>query len=200
MVYNFINVYMGLGNPIQPDPLNAGPSIRLTTPSGNASLPFQDGAYSISGLPPGTSAKGTYAFTGSGGPDIGAFSAQITFPGGGSAFNPSIPAGVTRSQGLTITWTQPGSIDPDEFVQISGFAYVPNGPIGAEFVCNVPLAPGRFTIPPAVLLALPSQAGLNKPQAQLEVDIAIIKTFTAPGADVGTISWVFGNPQDFSYQ
>lgn len=204
VVYNFRNTSMGLGNPIQPAPLDAGPSISLTTPSaGNASLPLEDGAYSISGLPSGGSFRGTYTFTGSGGPDIGAFSAQITFPGGGSAFNASTPnnaTSVTRSQGLTMTWTQPGNIDPDESIQIYGFAFVPNNPNGAEFACNVPLAAGRFTIPPAVLLALPSQAGLAMPQAQLEVDLIINKTFTAPGADLGMISLVLANAQPFSYQ
>jgi hypothetical protein len=198
-VFNYRNTSMGLGNPIQPDPLDAGPSIKLTTPSGNASLPFQNGAYSISGLPTGGSFKGTYTFTGSGGPDIGAFSSQITFPGGGSSFNWSTPnkaLSVTRSQGLTITWTQPGSIDPDESIQIYGFAFIPNAPFGAEFACNAPLAQGRFTIPPIVLLALPSQTSLATPQAQMEVDLVINKSFTAP-ADLGFISLSAGERSAF---
>jgi uncharacterized protein (TIGR03437 family) len=202
-VFNYRNVNMGLGNPIQGVPLDAGPAISLTTPNGNASLPFQDGAYSIAGLPPGSSAKGSYTFTGSGGADIGTFSAQVTFIGGGSSFSWSAPnkaTSVIRSQGLTLTWTQPGNSDPAESIQINGFAFVPNAPFGAEFVCNVSLAAGRFTIPPAVLLALPSQAGLPMPQAQLEVDLVIYKSFTAPGSDQGTMVWVFGNPQPFSYQ
>jgi uncharacterized protein (TIGR03437 family) len=206
-VFNFRNVNMGLGNPIQPDPLNAGPSIRLTAPSGtgigSVSLPFQDGGYSISDLMPTGSFQGTYTFTGSGGPDIGAFSAQVTWPGGGGGFKFSTPnnaVSVTRSNGLTVTWNQPSSTDPDESIQISGFAFVPNVPFGAEFVCDVPLAAGRFTIPPAVLLALPSQAGSAMPQAQLEVDLVINKTFTAPGADQGFIDFVFTNVEPFSYQ
>jgi hypothetical protein len=191
---------MGLGNPIQGVPLEAGPSISLTSPFGNASLPFQDGAYSISALPIAGSFRGTYTFTGSGGPDIGAFSAQVAFPGGGSSFSWSAPTSVIRSQGLTITWTQPGNTDPDESIQIYGFALMPNIPYGAEFVCNALLAPGRFTIPPTVLLALPSQASLSMPQAQLEVDLVINRPFKAPGSDQGTIIWVFANAQPFSYQ
>jgi uncharacterized protein (TIGR03437 family) len=206
-VFNFRNANMGLGNPIQPALLDAGPSIRLTTPSstgiGNVSLPFQDGGYSISDLKPTGSFQGTYTFTGSGGPDIGAFSAQVTWPGGGGSFNFSTPnnaTSVTRSNGLTVTWNRPSSTDPDESIQIFGFAFVPNAPIGAEFVCNAPLAAGRFSIPPAVLLALPSQVGLAMPQAQLEVDLVINKTFTAPGADQGFIDFVFTNVEPFSYQ
>ena len=203
MVYNFRNVGMGLGDPIQPNLLDAGPSISVTTPSGNSSLPSQDGDYSSSSLPTGNSAKGTYTFTGSGGADIGAFTASVTFPGGGSSFNsstPGNPGSVTRSQGMTVTWTQPGMNDPAESIQISGFAYVPNAPLGAEFVCNVPLARGQFTIRPTVLLALPSQAGLATPQAQLEGDLVISSTFAAPGVDVGTFTWFLGGAQPFSYQ
>ena len=99
-----------------------------------------------------------------------------------------------------MTWTQPGQNDSAESVQIYGFAFVPNAPIGAEFICNVPLAQGRFNIPPAVLLALPSQAGLATPQAQLEVDLVISSMFTAPGADVGGFTWFLGGAQPFNYQ
>lgn len=199
-VFNYRNVNMGLGNPIQGVALDAGSSISLRTPNGNTSLPFQVGAYSITGLPEAGSLKGDYTFGGSGGADIGAFSAQVTFAGGGGAFNWSAPTGANRSQGLTLTWTKPGNSDPAESIQISGFAFVPNLPYGAEFVCNALLAQGRFTIPPTVLLALPSQAGLAVPQAQLEVDLVIYKSFTAPGSDQGTMLWVLGNAQPFSYQ
>ena len=206
-VFNYRNAGMGLGIPIQPTPLDAGPSINLTTPSGsgigNHSLPFQDGSYLITGLMPTGSFTGTYTFTGPGGPDIGAFSAQISWPGGGGGFRFSTPnntTSVTRSNGLALTWNQPNSTDPAEYIQISGFAFVPNAPNGAEFVCDVPLAAGRFTIPPAVLLALPSQAGLAMPQAQLEIDLVIAKPFTAPGADVGLINFFLTGPEPFSYQ
>jgi uncharacterized protein (TIGR03437 family) len=205
-VFNFRNAGMGLGIPIQPTFLDAGPSIRLTTPSGtgigNVTLPFQDGGYSISGLMPTGSFQGTYTFTGSGGPDIGIFSAKVDWPGGGGSFSFSTPnkTSVTRSNGLTVTWNRPSSTDPDEYIQIFGFAFVSNVPFGAEFVCNVPLAAGRFTIPPAVLLALPTQAGLAVPQAQLEVDLVINKTFTAPGVDQGFIDFFFTNAEPFSYQ
>jgi hypothetical protein len=86
------------------------------------------------------------------------------------------------------------------FIQISGYAFAPNFPYGADFVCNVPLAAGRFTIPPAVLLALPPQGGSATPLGELEIDLIITKQFTAPGVDVGTFNWVWPNPVTFSYQ
>jgi uncharacterized protein (TIGR03437 family) len=206
-VYNFINQNMAVPNPIKPILLDAGPSISLTTTSetgvGNASLPFQDGSYSASVQSP-NSFKGTYTFTGSGGPDVLAFSASVTLPGGGSSYNSSTLNNVTsvsRSQGLTVTWTPPGNSDPDLLsIQISGFSFVPNVPYGAAFACNVPLAARRFTIPPAVLLALPPQPAGAPPQAQLEIDLIITKQFTAPGVDVGILNWVQSSIEQFSYQ
>lgn len=207
-VYNFINQNMAVPNPIKPALLDAGPSIGLTTTSesavGDASILLENGSYSISGLPAANSFKGTYTFTGSGGPDVGAFTAQITLPGGGSSYTVSTlnhATSVTRSQGLTVTWTPPRNADPDLlFIQISGFSFVPNAPFGAEFACNVPLAAGRFTVPPAILLALPPQPGGAMPQAQLEIDLIVTKQFTAPGIDLGIINWAWPNPEPFSYQ
>jgi uncharacterized protein (TIGR03437 family) len=208
-VSNFINANMAVPNPIKPVFLDAGPSISLAATSdsavGNAAMTFQNGGYSISGLPQPGSFKGTYTFTGSGGPDIGALSAQVTLPGGGSSYTSSTlnnVSSVTRSQGLTVIWTPPRNPDPDLiFIQISGYAFVPNAPYGAEFACNVPLAAGQFAIPPAVLLALPSQAGVAAPpQAFLEVDLVITKQFTAPGVDTGLLNWVWPSVQPFSYQ
>ncbi|MBZ5636771.1 MAG: hypothetical protein LAO55_26905 [Acidobacteriia bacterium] len=208
-VINFTNQNMAVPNPIKPVFLDAGPSISFTTTgetsAGNASMPFQDGGYSASSLPAANSFKGTYTFTGSGGPDIGAFSASVALPGGGMSYTTSTlnnVTSVTRSQGLTVTWTPPGNPDSDLiFIQISGYAFVPNAPYGAEFVCNVPLAARRFTIPPAVLLALPPQpSGPAAGQSFLEVDLIITKPFTAPGADVGTITWVGPSIEPFNYQ
>ena len=206
-VHNFLNQNMAIANPIKPILLNAGPSISLTTTSdtgvGNASLPFQDGGYSAS-VPSPNSFKGTYTFTGSGGPDVLGFSASVSLPGGGKSYTSSTlnnVTSVTRAQGLTVVWTPPGNSDPDLlYIQIFGFSFVPNIPYGAEFVCNVPLAAGRFTIPPAVLLALPPQPAGAMPQAQLEIDLIITKQFTAPGVDVGNLNWVQSSTEQFSYQ
>ena len=77
---------------------------------------------------------------------------------------------------------------------------MPNATIGAEFVCYVPLSANQFAIPSAVLLALPSQAGLATPQAFLEVDLVITKPFSAPGIDVGMINFEDDNTIVFSYQ
>ncbi|HXP87332.1 MAG TPA: hypothetical protein VN841_21545 [Bryobacteraceae bacterium] len=207
-VYNVTNVHFGTPNPIRGILLNAGASINVSTPSasgfGNFSMPFQDGGYTVSGLTNvnGTSFRGSYTFSGSGGPDIGAFTAQVNFPGGASAFNYSTPnhaISVTRSGGLPLTWTQPNNTDPSEFIQIYGFSFTPGSPWGAEFYCYAPLAAGRFTVPPAVLLALPATVSYSAPGI-LEFDLVLNQTFTAPGVDVGTVSFTLGSSQTFSYQ
>ena len=215
-VLNFTNATFpttGLPTPIVPNPikataLDAGPSIELTTPSGsglgNQTLAFQNGSYGIDGLTGMGSLKGTYMFTGTGGADVGAFTAQITWPGGGGGFNFTTPGNagsVTRANGLTVAWNQPSNTDPDEFVQVYGFAFAPNLPFGAEYACNVPLSAQQFAIPPAVLLALPSQASLGAmPQAVLEVSLIITKPFSAPGIDVGVIDFANENVVEFSYR
>jgi hypothetical protein len=188
--------------------LDAGPSIELTTPSGsgfgNQTLAFQNGSYGIDGLTGMGSLKGTYTFTGTGGAEVGAFTAQITWPGGGGGFNFTTPGnagGVTRANGLTVVWNQPSNTDTDEFVQVYGFAFVPNLSFGAEYICNVALSAHQFAIPPAVLLALPSQTSLGAmPQSVLEIDLIITKAFSAPGIDVGVINFGDENTVEFSYQ
>jgi uncharacterized protein (TIGR03437 family) len=205
-VYNYRDRSLGLGNPIQPVPLDAGPSISVSTPSGsgvgNLSIPFQNGAYTDTGLTSSGSLKGTYTFTAPGGADIGPFSVQIdSLGGGGFRFStPNNPTSVTRSQGLLLTWNQPNNTDPSEFIQIYGFSFVFNYPFGAQFFCYVPLAAGQFTIPPAVLLALPVQPAGSTAQATLEVDLVISRPFTAPGADVSWANSVTATKEVFSYQ
>ena len=195
-------------NTITPIALDAGPSIELTTPSasglGNPTLAFDNGAYGVAGLTSVGSFKGAFTFTGTGGADVGAFTAQIAWPGNGGGFTYTTPGNagaVTRANGLAVTWNQPSHPDPDEFVQIYGFAFVPNRPRGAEFFCNVALSAQQFTIPPAVLLALPSQASLGAmPTAVLEVNLIINKPFSAPGIDLGAISFEIDSAVMFSYQ
>jgi len=207
-VYNFLNLNFRTPNPIRGTLLNAGPSINVGTPStsgfGNFSIPYQDGGYSASGVRNvnGTSFKGSYIFSVPGGPDLGAFTTQVDFPGGASGFNYSTPnntTSTTRSSGLTLTWNQPNNTDPNESIQIYGFSFLPGDPYGAEFYCNVPLAAGRFTIPPAVLLALPATVSYSAPGI-LEFDLVLNQPFTAPGIDVGTVNFTLGSFQAFSYQ
>lgn len=199
---------LNVPNPLQGTPLDAGPSITLAPPSGSGigsqTLPFENGAYYIDGFTATGSLGGAYTFAnGSGGADVGPFTAQVVWPGGGGGFNFSTPGNATsvnRADGLPLTWNQPSHTDPSEFIEIYGFSFAQGAPFGAEFTCFVPLAAHQFTIPPAVLLALPSQAGVaGMPPAVLEVNLVISKQFTAPGLDVATINFVSENVEAFHY-
>lgn len=141
--------------------LNAGTSITLTPPSGKALTlaPQSQGVYqSASGstaLP-----SGTWTFSnGAGGPDVGPL--NFTFP---------IPQQVTwsnqaalyssplvRANPLTITWS---GGDSNGYVDIQGFASVPNTLTFATyyitFECAAPTSAGQLTIPPSILLAMPT--------------------------------------------
>lgn len=174
----------------------------LTMGATQAGVILGDGAYTDTGLTSTGSLKGTYTFTGSGGADIGPFSVQVhSLGGGGFRFStPNNPGGVARSQGLLLTWNQPNNTDPGEFVQIYGFSFVFDYPFGAQFFCYAPLAAGQFTIPPAVLLALPAQPSGSPAQATLEVDLVTGHPFTAPGVDVSWADFVTATQELFSYQ
>ena len=94
----------GYGFPIQA-PLDAG-AIQLTAPSGSLSL-GTDGDEYLTQLPSGsvTGSPGAYAFSGSGGKDVGAFKVSLNVQSPLSLTNTSTLASITRSQGATVTWT-----------------------------------------------------------------------------------------------
>jgi uncharacterized protein (TIGR03437 family) len=88
-------------------------------------------------------------------PQVLPFSATLDIPSGVKWTNP--PGSVSRAQDLTITWT--GGDAALEYVQITGYSAVGGGNVGAGFVCSAPAVPGSFTVPAAVLAALPAGAG-----------------------------------------
>jgi hypothetical protein len=95
---------------------------------------------------------GTYTVTGAGGADIGPFSATITIPTLPTLVGPVNNTTVTRSSGMTVTWTGGGGevqievAAPTDYKQTNG----------AVAICTAPARAGTFTIPPYVLLALPA--------------------------------------------
>ncbi len=97
---------------------------------------------------------GPFTFAGQGGTDVQAFSAGLDFPDPLFWTNQSAAGAITRAQGVVVNWI---GNDPDTYVQISGSAST----VGATvfFTCDAPPGPGTFTVPPAVLLALPPAGG-----------------------------------------
>ncbi|MEK7405972.1 MAG: hypothetical protein AAB225_12760 [Acidobacteriota bacterium] len=156
-----------------PAPLDAGAQLTLNGPNAaNKAVPRQpqDLTYSAelyssglgglggSGTP--TLVQGTYTISGTGGRDIGAFTARVDLPGDFVWSNQdSLSDPIPRGSPLTITWTG-GSTGS---VMIAGAALRQTGvtqqnPIysATVFDCVAQASAGSFTVPSSVLQQLPA--------------------------------------------
>jgi uncharacterized protein (TIGR03437 family) len=163
--------------------LDAG-TITITGPSGSATLtseasvsPTLAGEY----LAPLASAfipasGGTFQVTGSGGKDVGPFTTQIIYPNPVLIWtNQSANATISRSSGVTITWS---GGEPGTFVIVSGSSS--SGGVSGSFTCLAPVSPTQFDVPGYVTAALPAGSG--------NLDLANYTNygpFTATGLDTG---------------
>jgi hypothetical protein len=169
-----------VGGPLTVAGLDAG-SISLTGPAGLAiALPLEaPGGYSAT-LAAGAipSSGGTFTFTGSGGADVGPFTAAVTFTN--PIFNwtnQSAAATVNWAQGLTVTWT---GGNPGTFVYIGGDltvtpASASSPGLGVAYGCLSAVEAGQFTVPSYILLGLPAGSGA------MTVDLQVPLTFSATG-------------------
>jgi uncharacterized protein (TIGR03437 family) len=181
--------------------LNAGSAITLTGPAGALTV----GPYSGTGGGPGIyvaaapsgfipAGGGTFTFDNGGGADVGHFSASLVFPGSFTWTNQAQVTTVLQSQGLTVNWSGGAG---GGFASVSGVAAATlagTSNAGVTFTCYAPLAAGTFTVPPAVLLSMPSGSGT------LTVGVlATPSAFTAPGLDFGVTTGAIGYTQTVTY-
>jgi hypothetical protein len=122
---------------------------------------------------------GSFTVTGTGGADVGPFSATITIPPLPALVSPVFNnLVVTRSNGMTVTWTGGGGN-----VQMYVSSATDNtGNNGSTAVCNAPASAGTFNIPPYIMLALPANNFGSFFLGIAESDVA----FTATGLTLGT--------------
>ncbi len=159
----FVSTPAGGGGPIPTiTGLDAG-TITVTGPAGSQPLtevanPLTNaptGAYSAqvanSFLPP---TGGAFTFTGSGGKDVGSFTASLSFGNILTWTNMSSITTVSRATGQNITWS---GGTPSSTVYVTGSSSA-NG-ASATFVCYAPVSAGQLTVPNYVLLALPAGPG-----------------------------------------
>ncbi len=142
------------------------------------------GAGMIVGLAAGAipSSGGTFTFTGSGGADVGKFTAAVTFTN--PIFNwtnQGAAATIVRAQGLTVTWT---GGNPGTFVYIGGDLTVQRATagspgLGVGYGCRSAVEAGQFTVPSYILLGLPAVSGATTVNHQVDL------TFSATGLDTG---------------
>lgn len=129
---------------------------------------------------------------GTGGGQVGTFSANLTIPSSSLAWtNEDALSKIPRTQDLTINWTggTAGSL-----VTVVGSAADPSTGAGAEFQCLTPANTGSFVVPAWVLSALPA-SGVD-PATGVPVGFLLIGTaltqparFEASGIDVGYFNW-----------
>ena len=163
--------------------LDAG-TITVTGPSGSATLAAIPGGLapgvSVAELPSGfiPTSGGAFTFKGSGGANVGSFSAPLTFPNPLLSWtNQLSDATVSRASGFDVTWTGGA---PGSFVEITGTSEDPASGVSGSFSCLAPVSAGTFHVPNFVTLSLPGGTG--------SIDVAnftSFSTFAASGIDIG---------------
>ncbi len=164
---------------------------------------FASGFMGFGGMGSPTLVQGSYTIAGTGGPDVGAFSASIAFPGAFTWTNEnSVPAVVSRSQNLPVTWMGGG----DGLVFINGFAgmQVAGGTLTnpifdvAVFTCFAQASAGNFTIPSSVLQQLPQVSADPTSGAIGNILVGAIPD-TTRGQGVFSAPLTAGGSIDFGY-
>lgn len=213
--------YQGFGSSLVPnnsDPVNqvgldAGSALNIAGPLGAKQLPKQnrgspqqpDYVYKVKGsiiaggfpgftpVTPSYLSPGSYTpDDGSGGTQVGAFSAMLAIPGNTVVWtNESAMNNIARSQNLTVTWSGGAA---GGIVAIFGGSADPSTGAGAAFQCVAAADAGKFTLPAWLLSALP--ASVKDPIIGLPVGfLALASTlaqpirFEATGVDVGFFLW-----------
>jgi len=168
--------------PPVPKPLDAGAKLVLSGPNSNTQdLPSQAGiGYAVflaqsgglgiplpgiptvpAGLPSTFIQPGQWTINGTGGADVGAFSAPITVP---APLNCSPSCDITaidRTQPLTIQWTGGGGAQ--DYVQVAGVATTPSlvdptKNVAVLFSCTAKASDGTLTVPISVLSQMPTSS------------------------------------------
>jgi hypothetical protein len=143
----------------RPPALDAGASLTLSIP-GSAPVNMErtgDGFYGETTMEPiyPTTGTTTLTVTGTGGSQVGAFSAKVTPGAAITVHNLNTFGTIDRAQGVTVTWqgALTGSV-----VTVAGTSVLPSqtSPYVTLFSCRARADEGRFTVPGWVLQALPA--------------------------------------------
>jgi hypothetical protein len=175
--------------------LDAGSAISSNGPNGvhvaaKTVIPPQL-VYTANSIP--TILPGRYIYSGTGGPDVGAFSGTLDLGPELVWTNTDDAKVVTRANGLLIQWT---GGDPNELVTITGQSFTSATNIGI-FFCWANNSAGQFTVPASILNQLPASSVVSAGAATV-VTRGVVNVYsmsqtrlTAPGVDylVGNGEW-----------
>jgi len=161
--------------------LDGGSSLTIQGPAGSLNVQGGTGAGATINAAGTFLGPGDYTVTGTGGKDVGPFSATITIPALPTLVSPSTPTNltVTRSSGMTVTWTGGGGNVQIHLASATDKTYSS----GATAQCTVAASAGTFTIPPYVLQALPAGNFDHFFLGSAESDVP----FSAAGLSLGTL-------------
>ena len=176
-----------ISDPVTGAGLDAGSSLTVNGPAGSQTVSavskgFYSGSFS-SFLNPGS-----YTVKGSGGGDVGSFTASLNIPQAINWNNIVSANLVPRDQDFLITWLGGGSND---LVEILGTTNLPS--TGAvtpvlEFICTATASAGQFSVPSLVLSTIPNIAEIGAvPAFRLSVSDLAFAPFTASGLDLGYV-------------
>jgi uncharacterized protein (TIGR03437 family) len=179
-------------DPATPDAfLDAGPTLGLAGPNVPAGTVLST-VTSIKGpsydklLNTGTLTAGNYTITGSGGTQVGPFSATAIFPNSFAATNFDATTAIDRGKPLTITWTGTG-FDTVAIIVSTVIATSTSRHL-STLNCFAPAAAGSYTIPAAALAGLSAAGASGTSFGNLAVEAnGTFGTFTATLAKGGQL-------------
>jgi hypothetical protein len=197
--------------------LDAGPVININGPDGMKQFPAMKSFYSgilgggvtlpfpgAPGVQPLYLDPGTYTFdNGSGGADVGPYTATLTIPSPSFAWtNADADTTITASAGVDIQWV---GGDPAGQVTITGGASVIDSTsfqisaIGS-YTCTVNNT-GDFVVDSNVLALMPTATSVSQQvSGSLNVSTGSTGSFTAPGIDQGVILFTTSSSRTVTYQ
>jgi uncharacterized protein (TIGR03437 family) len=191
-------------NPIDPVAaqfLNSGNQLKLTSNGGSKTISeLETGLYAatLATEPDQYIEPGPFSVSnGTGGPGVGAFTWSLTLPD--AVVPTNIPASISLSRDLTLTWTGGSGFSAVSIFLFSGVPVAGLGTAYVEIQCAADAASGSFTIPSAVLnLLSPSGFGaFEKPGVDIQIAGAVLKPFTdvpgSPGLDMGIFTAFVSN-------
>jgi hypothetical protein len=188
-------------DPVAETFLDSGPQLTLTSAAGaktisetatgfyETTLATEPAVY----IEPGSISVGN----GTGGSEVGAFNWSLTLPE--PVVPTNIPASISLSEDLTLTWTGSSGFSVVSVFLLSGVPVTTTETAYVEILCTADASSGSFTIPSAVLnLLSPGGFGaFEKPGVDIQIAGVPLIAFTdipgSPGLDTGIFSVFVSN-------
>ena len=195
--------------------LNGGSALSISDPAGTVSLPqgttspiFYSALFASSEGLPGRSFRrfslqeSASTLSGTGGPDVGPFQATVTPGASFNWTNQAAITSVTRSAGLTVTWSNVPAGAP--FVSIIGYNVDQANNASGGFQCIASPTAGSFTVPAIAMGNVPATPA-NGPAdlGWVKVGVPLLgsaASFTATGLDQGLAVFGTGDQQTVVFQ